>query len=249
MHLTQNRPLYDGRYTLLDIGLASLLVVVWLATLIGGFSLPLAHTPLVVILLGVFVRTFAHTGLFIVAHEAIHRNISKHGFLNHLFGYLTSYLYALLPYAVLARNHRLHHRFPGTEWDPDSGHPERGSCFIWYCKFMKTYQTDGQIWVSMIGMAAIFCTLIFLHIPVVNLTLFWIFPMVASSLQLFIFGIFLPHRYTDSEERDRHQASSINLPVLWSFITCYHFGYHLEHHQYPYLPWYRLPEVYLDRQL
>jgi beta-carotene ketolase (CrtW type) len=24
-------------------------------------------------------------------------------------------------------------------------------------------------------------------------------------------------------------------------VSCYFFGYHLEHHAYPYLPWWRLP--------
>lgn len=29
-----------------------------------------------------------------------------------------------------------------------------------------------------------------------------------------------------------------------SFLTCYYFGYHLEHHLYPNVPWWRLPERY-----
>lgn len=246
MNLVQTRPLNEGKYSLLDIGLASLLILLWLATLIGGFSISLPHAPFIVIVLGVLTRTFFHTGLFIVTHEAIHRNISEHCNINDFFGYLTSYLYALLPYAVLAKNHRLHHRFPGTHQDPDSAYPDRSNYFSWYCRFMMNYQADGQAWVSVLGMAIIFCILISFHVPVLNLLLFWIIPMIASSFQLFTFGIFLPHRYSDGWNLDPHRASSTNLPVLWSFITCYHFGYHWEHHQYPYLPWYQLPHAYLD---
>ncbi|MDT8325299.1 MAG: fatty acid desaturase, partial [Bacteroidota bacterium] len=29
--------------------------------------------------------------------------------------------------------------------------------------------------------------------------------------------------------------------VLFSFLTCYHFGYHEEHHTRPGVPWWRLP--------
>ena len=54
--------------------------------------------------------------------------------------------------------------------------------------------------------------------------------MVLSSLQLFIFGIFLPHRKRDPGLKDESCTRSIHLPVFWSFITCYHFGYHQEHH-------------------
>jgi beta-carotene ketolase (CrtW type) len=246
MNLAQTRPLSGGRSYLLDIGLASLLTALWLMTLIGGLGISLAHTPLVVTLLVVLVRTFLHTGLFIVTHEAIHRNISRSSILNDCFGYLTSSLYALLPYGVLARNHRLHHRFPGTHQDPDSAYPCRGDYFSWYIRFMMNYQANGQAWVSVFGMAIIFCILVFIQIPVLNLFLFWIIPLIGSSFQLFTFGIFLPHRYNNSEHLDQHRALSTKLPVLWSFITCYHFGYHWEHHQYPNLSWYQLPQAYLD---
>jgi beta-carotene ketolase (CrtW type) len=245
INLAQKRQLSSERSAFLDIGLASLLVMVWLTTLLAAFSIPLDHLPWIGLLVGIFIRTLSHTGLFIVTHEAIHRNISKSYLLNNFFGYLTSYLYALLPYAVLAKNHRLHHGFPGTQMDPDSAQPGNINYFTWYYKFMRAYQVDGQAWVSILGIATIFCLLLLLGVPVPNLIAFWIMPMVASSFQLFTFGIFLPHRSGHLSTANRHQASSLKLPIFWSFITCYHFGYHREHHQYPYLPWYRLPYVYL----
>ena len=30
---------------------------------------------------------------------------------------------------------------------------------------------------------------------------------------------------------------------LVSFVSCYHFGYHWEHHVAPHVPWWRLPEA------
>jgi beta-carotene ketolase (CrtW type) len=41
-----------------------------------------------------------------------------------------------------------------------------------------------------------------------------------------------------------HRAQSNPLPIFWSFITCYHFGYHQEHHEYPHVPWWKLPEIH-----
>jgi beta-carotene ketolase (CrtW type) len=40
---------------------------------------------------------------------------------------------------------------------------------------------------------------------------------------------------------DVHRARSANVSPLVSFVSCYHFGYHLEHHRAPHVPWWRLP--------
>lgn len=225
----------------LSVGLACLIVTLWAASLVDACTVHLSDTSWLLTIVRVLVRAFLHTGLFIVTHEAIHHNISQNPWINDVFGYTTSFLYAVLPYRVLARNHRLHHQFPGTEKDPD--HSISGF-LLWYFQFMKSYQVGWQVWISLAGISFGFSILTALQIPFANLILFWILPMVASSLQLFTFGIFLPHRKTEEGYHDSHAAQSIGLPVVLSFITCYHFGYHWEHHQYPYLPWYRLPQAY-----
>ena len=239
-----SRPSKSFSHSQLSLYWASLIGLMWLISLVGTFTLFGAQTPWVYWLWAVLVRTFLHTGLFIVTHEAIHRNLSEVHRLNDAFGYVTSWLYALLPYPLLAKNHRLHHRFPATEQDPDHHDRDMGGFWVWYIQFMKTYQTGGQVWVSLIGISLIFYIFTICHIPVVNLILFWIIPMVLSSLQLFTFGIFLPHRQRDNTSECGHRIKSIHLSVFWSFITCYHFGYHREHHLNPHLPWYQLPQVY-----
>ena len=40
-----------------------------------------------------------------------------------------------------------------------------------------------------------------------------------------------------------HRAQSNAYSTLCSFITCYHFGYHWEHHEYPCVPWWQLPTI------
>lgn len=82
------------------------------------------------------------------------------------------------------------------------------------------------------------------HIPKENLNYFWVIPSLLSSLQLFYFGTFIPHSQPIGGYIQPHNAQTINRPIWWSFITCYHFGYHEEHHEYPHVPWWKLPQIY-----
>ncbi len=244
----QSRHFRGFSHSQLSLCWAGFIVLMWFVSIAATFTLFNAQTPLVYGLGGILLRTFLHTGLFIVTHEAIHGNISSFPWLNDAFGYITSWLYALLPYRLLAKNHQLHHRFPGTDRDPDYHETEKGGFWTWYFKFMKTYQTGRQVWISLIGISIIFCAFLICQVPAVNLILFWIIPLVLSSLQLFTFGIFLPHQCHGRGSEYGHCTRSIHLPVFWSFLTCYHFGYHREHHLYPHLPWHQLPQFYRDRK-
>ncbi len=232
---------YTQTNSQIGLVIANLIIFSWFASLIVFLTLDISQLPLFIIILGVFLRSFLHTGLFITTHEAIHGVISKHRQINDFIGYTTSSLYALLPYKVLVLNHRLHHRYPATEQDPDFYVSDSSNFLLWYVSFMKKYQKGRQAWVLLMGMAVIFGGLINLQFSLSNIILFWVIPIIISSWQLFTFGIFLPHRKTSSGYSDRHRAKSNNYSVFWSFITCYHFGYHWEHHQYPHLPWYKLP--------
>ena len=225
----------------IGLAVATIIIFLWFASLIGFLTIELAQIPRVLIIFGVLLRSFLHTGLFITTHEAIHGVISKHRPINDSLGLATSFLYALLPYKILAEKHRLHHCYPATEKDPDFHASDSNNFLLWYISFMKEYQKGRQAWILLIGMAIIFGFLLCLHISSLNIFLFWVIPIVISSWQLFTFGIWLPHRSMGEGYRDRHQAKSNNYSVFWSFITCYHFGYHWEHHQYPHLPWYKLP--------
>ena len=70
---------------------------------------------------------------------------------------------------------------------------------------------------------------------------FWALPALLSSVQLFYFGTFRPHRHDDSPFADDHNARSNGFGWLASLLSCFHFGYHHEHHLAPQVPWWRLP--------
>jgi len=106
---------------------------------------------------------------------------------------------------------------------------------------MRTYLDKKQNIILFFGMTILFHGVrLGFDVPAVNLLLFWILPLLLSSMQLFYFGTYLPHRNHNGIS-DRHRARSSDFPLMISFLTCYHFGYHWEHHEYPHLPWFKLP--------
>jgi beta-carotene ketolase (CrtW type) len=219
--------------------IAALVIVTWLGSLVGLLSLPLASLPVWLWPLGTAWMTFLYTGLFITAHDAIHGTLwRRHRRFNTWIGRIVMAVYALLPYDRLRAKHFQHHKTPGRLQDPDY-HGEGDSRFVpWYLHFMRNYVTVGQL----VGMAAVFNGLLYwVGVPPANLILFWAGPALLSTVQLFAFGTYLPHREPDGGYTNRHHACSNDYPVWLSFLTCYHFGYHLEHHQYPNVPWWQLP--------
>jgi beta-carotene ketolase (CrtW type) len=70
-----------------------------------------------------------------------------------------------------------------------------------------------------------------------------------SSFQLFTFGTWLPHRNLKIPFADWHRARSNDYPAWLSFLTCYHFGYHWEHHEWPFVPWWKLPRARAMRRM
>jgi beta-carotene/zeaxanthin 4-ketolase len=219
--------------------IAVLVIGLWVGTLVGLLAFDTRSASPIWTIVAFLLRVFLSTGLFITAHDAMHGSVSPHHLkLNHQIGAIALRLYALFPYQELLKKHHLHHRFPTGETDPDFH--ENQNFAAWYFHFMRGYWK----WSQFFGMLAIG---LFLHwafqVAFVNLLLFWLLPLVFSSLQLFCFGTYLPHRRAEGSVAP-YYSQSYPLPMILSFLTCYHFGYHLEHHQYPQVPWWQLPGVH-----
>lgn len=225
--------------------LAITVISLWLSSLIILLSINISQLPWFLLILAVLLRAFLHTGLFITTHDAMHGTVfPQYRQFNDFIGSVTARMYVFLPYKLLLEKHQLHHHYPATEKDPDFFEDGNKNPILWYIKFMQGYLEGKQSWVVFIGMSLVFYPLLLgLHIPLSNLILFWLLPIFLSSIQLFYFGIFLPHRQPKDGYTNRHRAKTSNFSVFWSFLSCYHFGYHWEHHEYPHLPWYKLPAV------
>ena len=197
------------------------------------------------VLVAVLVRGFLHTGLFIVAHDAMH-GVLRPACLeaNARWGRIALTLYAGLPYGSCRAKHELHHRFSGGTGDPDvhgAHRPGLMGAVRWFLHFLGGYLSWDQM-ARLLGGWGVLGLLSLALTPTAgrNLLLFCILPLLLSSLQLFVFGTYLPHRSTDPDSGSP-RPHSLDLPVWLSLLTCYHFGYHWEHHQYPWLAWHELP--------
>ncbi len=236
-----------GQYQNGGILFAIGIITVWAVSLILLLSIDIQGWSIWVLLPIVLWQTFLYTGLFITAHDAMHGVVFPgNPKFNHFMGSLCLALYGLLPYQKLLKKHWIHHHHPASDLDPDFHDGKHKNFFAWYAYFMKAYWNWGQILTLMAIYNIIKPTL---HIPDNNLTYFWVIPSLLSSVQLFYFGTFLPHQEPATGYSDPHRSQTIARPVIWSFITCYHFGYHEEHHEYPHVPWWGLPKVYKNRSL
>lgn len=222
---------------------ASVIFLLWIVSLGWLLWVDISQHHVLWVLAAILGRTYIQTGLFILAHDAIHGVVvPSDRRLNHGIGRLAVTLYALLSYKKLAINHWKHHRYPGQAQDPDFHDGIHRDFFPWYWRFMDGYMDGKERTVMLFKIIAIFLVAsVGLHIAFANVFLFWFLPIVLSSMQLFFFGTYLPHR-SETAGGDHHAVSS-NYPLLLSLVTCYHFGYHWEHHEYPDLPWYKLPSV------
>ncbi|MDX2228686.1 MAG: fatty acid desaturase [Leptolyngbyaceae cyanobacterium bins.349] len=227
--------------SLKGVAIAFTIIGLWSVNLVIGLSLDLTKTPYFYIGIILFLQAFLYTGLFITAHDAMHRSlIVQNPRLNDQIGSLTVFLYLFFSYKKLLKNHWLHHRHPATTADPDFHDGKHPHPILWYFNFMKRYFG----WRQVVGITiAYYGAQYIFQVSESNLTLFWILPSILSSLQLFYFGTFLPHRELPEGYGSLHRARSNNLPSVLSFLSCYHFGYHEEHHEYPSAPWWQLPMV------
>ena len=82
----------------------------WLGSGVYWLSHPLMALSWPGIIAGICVRTFFHTGLFILAHDAMHGNLLPSSpRWNHRLGRWGVNLYACLSYRDCIRNHAKHH--------------------------------------------------------------------------------------------------------------------------------------------
>jgi beta-carotene/zeaxanthin 4-ketolase len=184
-------------------------------------------------IVGIVVQTFLSTGLFITAHDAMHGTVSAIPRVNTFVGCLASGLFAGMWYPRLYKQHHLHHQFPGHDSNDPDFHPSN-NFLVWFGSFIFRYTTVQQL--ILMGIAY---NVLALAVAEPRLWLFWVVPLVLSTLQLFTVGTYLPHRKPHTHTMP-HNARSLPYNHVWAFVSCYFFGYHAEHHVSPGTPWYRL---------
>ena len=232
-------------HTHIDVGYrgfmaAASILLAWSLSLYCFMTLEIDAAALVWIPFAVWLRSFLNVGLFITAHDAMHGTLVPQSLrLNHAIGAVCVGLYAGFSYKHLLLEHHEHHRLSGTLEDPDFADAYDHGFVRWFLSFMLRYCSLTQL----TRIFSMIVLLLLVGAEPLNIALFWVLPALFSALQLFYFGTYRPHRIEETAFEDDHRARSVDAGNLYSFLTCYHFGYHLEHHRYPWVPWWALPSV------
>jgi beta-carotene ketolase (CrtW type) len=223
------------------VWLALVLIFAWtLSHVASVFYYDWQQSPHILMPFMVCWLCWLYVGLFIVAHDCMHGTLSSSARVNRVVGKLCLMLYACFDFEQMRTKHHAHHAYAGTPRDPDFLASDQRNFRSWYLKFFREYSTLKQY----AGIVILSWSYILLfHVPVANVLVFWALPAILSSLQLFAFGTYFPHRPDGAPFDDHHNARSNDYPRWLSLITCFHFGYHHEHHAAPHLPWWRLPEA------
>lgn len=221
------------------MSLASIMLGAWLIALIYWlFFLNLSGPGIVIAAFLVPLICWLNVGLFILAHDAMHGSLApEFPLINRWVGRISLWFYAAFAFERLRRHHMEHHRHPGTLQDPDFDAPHPRRWWPWYGGFIRRYFGLREFLRLCIPLTA--CLL--LRARIGNLLILWALPAALSSFQLFYFGTFRPHRREALPFADQHRTRSSDFGWFLSLITCFHFGYHHEHHLSPHLPWWRLP--------
>jgi beta-carotene/zeaxanthin 4-ketolase len=227
------------------IGLAATagVVGVWLAVHIWAmfwFEINATTWPLVPVIFA--LQCWLSVGMFIVAHDAMHGSlVPGRPRTNSVIGAFVLFLYAGFAWRMLRDAHFDHHRHAGTANDPDFHADDPHNFWPWYATFLRRYfgwQSGAYVW------AVVLTYYFILDVPPENILLLYGMPAILSSLQLFYFGTYRTHRHladTPSAFADRHNARTDKFGTLTSLFSCFHFGYHHEHHLSPNIPWWGLP--------
>lgn len=240
------------------LGLAAMIALTWIGIHIYAiFFFQLEWSTLAVALGIAVLQCWLSVGVFIVCHDAMHGSLAPgKARLNSAIGAVLLFLYAGFSWRRMRDAHFAHHRHAGQAGDPDFDMDNPGAFWRWYGTFLRRYFG----WQS--GLYV--CTLVGIYwfvigVPIAQIVLVFGLPAIASSLQLFYFGTFRPHHHRSAEAPargqeasaqqfpDRHNARSDHFPGWLSLATCFHFGYHHEHHLHPQTPWWALPR-HVDRQ-
>jgi beta-carotene ketolase (CrtW type) len=225
------------------VGLALALAIAgsWLGLHAYGmfvFELTWSNWPFALMM--AMVQCWLSVGVFIVCHDAMHGSlVPGHPRINGAIGAVLLALYAGFAWKQMRDAHFVHHKLSGHAGDPDFDEHHPDDFLRWYGTFFRRYFGWRSI-LYVHTVVGIYWLVI--GIPMVQIVLLYGLPALGSSLQLFYFGTFRPHcHHAEQPFADRHNARSNDFGTLASLATCFHFGYHLEHHHRPDVPWWGLP--------
>jgi len=236
---------------LMSVGLLAAIVATWYFALQG--VLP--------IWAGCLINGVLGYGMFSVAHDALHRATSTVSWFNELSGSIG--LFFFLPYAPIAVArwvHMQHHRFTNGELDPDRfihDCPSWQRLIRWanfdVFYFVYFLQHGGDVrdkhLKTVVGFVAGLVALViaaFIAGYGYEVLMLWLLPTRIALFMVATVFVYLPH-YPGvvPNEDDAFLATTMRMGWEWLLtpLLVYH-NYHLIHHLYPTVPFYRMHDVW-----
>ncbi|MBA3981506.1 MAG: fatty acid desaturase [Alcanivorax sp.] len=243
-------------------------LIAWptLCILVASFALIALSWTLVILelwpmWLGMLVNTVAGYALFTPAHEAIHRCAARNGRLNDFI--LGAATFLALPFGkgkLFRLMHMRHHRFTNEERDPDlwmaSSLKHMPLWGVWPFVYLVNFLRDPQqipgistreVWRELAVAGVVFGGLL-LWQPYYMLML-WLIPTYLAFFLMCLVFMVLPH-YPHNTRQDTDPNTTALMRMgqeWWQTPVLMYQNYHLVHHLYPTIPFYRYGQAWRAR--
>ncbi len=237
-----------------------LILVGGLATIATSWAMVLTDTwPLWVAMLANGVAGYA---LFTPAHESIHRAASNKSGVNDFI--LAAATFVAVPFGkgkLFRLLHMQHHRYTNEERDPD--HWMASSLwtmplwgiwpFIYVWKFLRDPSLlpnvkTSEIWRELAVAGVIFGALIAWN-PYLMLMLWLVPTYIAFFLMCLVFMVLPHYPHTGRQDTDPNTTSLMRMGQEWWLTPVLMYqNYHLMHHLYPTIPFYRYGKAWKARE-
>jgi len=236
------------------------LLVFFGAVILWTFSLAIGMADPRLVPLSVLLSTIAAFAAFTPMHDAAHRSLSRFNALNVVVGWVCATLLGS-PFAAFTFVHREHHQHTNDPVkDPDyySGTGPRLLLPLrwatqelhYYGRLLRGWGPKQDRLGLAMGLMVIVATFVALCIAgyAREALLFWVLPArIAVTLLAYTFD-YLPHRpHKITAAEDRFRATHILPGAHLTFLFLCQ-NYHLVHHLYPAVPFYRYPRIWKARR-
>lgn len=212
----------------------------------------------------IFVAAAALHGISLFTHEAVHSVLNPSRVVNNVFGAICAWpvLQNFTAYKVL---HLRHHKFLGVEGDPD--HYANYTRWTWmvfimnWLRFLIGYpvylvmipilgfrqgRSGDRFWIVIESLAVLVMGVVIYLSPIPGTYLFygWLLPMIVINSFVNIRGMSQHTLLPKPNDPVLGSRTILSNPITRYFMC--NENYHLEHHLFPRVPWYRLPELHRE---
>ncbi|MEM8857617.1 MAG: fatty acid desaturase [Chloroflexota bacterium] len=211
---------------------------------------------------GILINYVAAFAIFTPLHDASHRSVARPKWINEVIGRLSSYI-LMSPFTAFRYVHFEHHKHTNDEHhDPDywSGkQPMWLLPFRWVTQDIHYYFVYMRVWkrrkvaervetvvtfFALWGVIIALCLSGFAFVVI----LLWIVPSRMAIFTLAYTFDYLPHKPHKITSAENRFKATIIRPSPWLTPLFIYQNFHLIHHLYPTVPFYRYADVWRQQR-